>query len=72
MSPDKSREFVNWALSHVESINAFVATHPGWNEFVFADNKHVAAANAFLNWARKYSQAARELVSRPGAVQTNC
>ena len=72
-NPDKAREFVTWSVTHVEAADAFAAAHSGWSDFVFADNKHLAAANAWLNWARRFPQAARELPNRPGAISaTGC
>lgn len=72
-NPDKAKEFITWSVTHVEAADAFAASHAGWSDFVFADNKHLAAANSWLNWARKYPQAARELPSRPGALSsTGC
>lgn len=67
---ERSREFVWWAIEHPgEPIEAFTRTHRGWPEFDFIMERHRPASEAFLGWARRHPEAARELMNHPGGLE---
>ncbi len=68
--PDRSKEFVNWTINHPNlEVKAFVALHPGWPELNEILISHLPGSVSFMEWCRKYPQAAKDLMKHQGGLQ---
>jgi hypothetical protein len=68
--PARSKAFVTWAIARPgESIDAFVATHPGWPVFDQIMERHRPAAEAFLGWTRRHPRAAEALMNHSRGLE---
>ena len=64
--PAKTKEFVTWATTKPnESLDMFVTANPKWPLFDKIAANHKEAAEAFVEWCRKYPKAAEELMNHP-------
>jgi hypothetical protein len=67
--PDRSQELVNWSIDHpTESLHKFHKQHKDWPELDEIESTHKAAFEDFLDWCRNNADAAKDLMSHPGAL----
>jgi len=81
--PAASQELGDWVRNHSQAaqslflwdshhpganIDAFVASHPSWNDFNWILAHHRPAANSFMAWCRRHPGASRELMHYPGGL----
>jgi hypothetical protein len=67
---ERAHEFVTWTIMHpAETLEVFVAAHPGWPVFDRIMETHRPAAMEFMMWSRRHPQAAESLMNHPGGLQ---
>jgi hypothetical protein len=67
--PARAKEFVTWAIARpAESVDVFVAAHPGWPVFDQIMERHRPAAETFVAWCRRHPPAAEALMTHPGGL----
>jgi hypothetical protein len=64
--PEQAREFVIWSDEHKDKdIGDFARKHQDWPYFAAIMKSHKAAANDFMDWARRHTKAAKHLMEHP-------
>lgn len=68
--PERLQDLVNWAIEHPsEKMHKFHKQHKDWPELDLIEQTHKGAFEDFLEWCRDNSDAAKDLMSHPGALK---
>jgi len=70
LRPEQTKALVDWAIRNPnEDVVAFHTKHQDWPEFEDLLDKHRKALNDLAAWARQHSDAAKDLMQHPRALE---